>query len=164
MKRMTLKDLALVAFAGGLLAIEVAGLQAAAPIALQTLTRVAGLSSVQAASHSARLATESMLNGFSTAAAQAAVAGVQGAVQSAAEQVAAAAPVTVRRTSAPAHVCSGYRYLVVVGERGATITVSRAQLAALRAERARVRAIRAERRAAEVTRRAIETTIEASAL
>lgn len=168
MKRMTMKDLALVAFAGGLLAIEVAGLHAAAPTVLRTLAGVSGLRSLQMASRSARMASESMLNGFSTSVAQAAVVGAKGAVEGAAERVATVAPVTVRRASATAPVCTGYRYVVVVGDRGATmkaLRLERAQMLTWRAEtRAHARAIKAQRRAADAVRRAIEVTSEASAL
>jgi len=161
MFRIRTKDLALVAFAGGLLAFELVGLRAAAPAVLSTLAGVSGWRSMRTASREAHAATESMVNGFSVAAAQAAV----GVVEGAARQAAAVAPVTVRRTLAPSRQCPAFGYVLVVGDGHGATQQAHLRLVTWRAGacRAKVRAITAQQRA-DVARRAIEVTSEASAL
>lgn len=179
---MKVKDLALVAFAGGLLAIEMVGLQAAAPAALRSLARVTGMPLVQTAARTARAATHSMVNGFTYAAAQAAVGGIEsvapGAVSSGiegtAERVAAATAIRAARTAAHARANGSYRYVMVVGEARAAAanTYTDTRLAACQREacRAAVREIlvrqRAERvqKRAEAARQAITAVSEASSL
>ena len=187
---MRMKDLALVAFAGGLLAIELVGLQAAVPAALRSLAGVTGMPLVQSAARTARVATRSMVNGFTNAAAQAAVGGIESAVpgafssaiDGAAERVAAATPIRVaplwglsERTAPHAGANGSYRYIMVVrGARAAAAADARlvawqsaacraevrAILAAKRAERARERA----QKQAEAARPAITAVSEAASL
>jgi hypothetical protein len=181
---MKVKDLALVAFAGGLLAIEMVGLQAAAPAALRSLAGVTGMPLVQSAARTARAATQSMVNGFTDAAAQAAVSGIErvapGAFASVvpavgtegtAERVAAATPIRVARTTPHVRTSCSYRYLMVVrGTRGAAAADTRLAARQREACRAAVRAILAEKRVeraqkrAEAARPAITTVNEASSL
>jgi len=182
---MKVKDLALVAFAGGMLAIEVVGLQAAAPAALRSLAGLTGMPVVRTAARTARAATQTMVNGFTSAAAEAAVAGIEsvvpggmpGTIQGAAERVAAVTPIRVARIAPhPRTRCSySYSYTMVVrGARGAAPAADarlmafdsqacraevRAILSARRAERAQERA-----RRAEAVHQAITTAIEASSL
>jgi ABC-type amino acid transport substrate-binding protein len=178
MFRMTMKDVALVAFAGGLLVFELAGLQAAAPTVLRTLAGATGLHQVRNATRATRVATESMLDGFSVAAAQAAV----GAVEGAAERVVAATPVmrsaaapvrvrpacgyvlTVReRGGAAQRVRPAYGYVLTVGDRNGARQRVHARLVTWRAERCRadVRTILSHR-ASDAVRRTIEITNEGS--
>jgi hypothetical protein len=175
---MKAKDLALVAFAGGLLAVEMLGLQAAAPAALRSLAGVTGMPLVQSAARTARAATQSMVNGFTDAAAQAAVGGIesvaQGACSSAipavgtpavgtpavgtdgtAERVAAATSIRVARIAPHARANCSYRYLMVVrGAPGAAAAAARLAAWQSAACRAQVRAILAEERAERVQERA----------
>src|SRR5262245_10659670 len=158
---MKVKDLALVAFAGGLLAIEVVGLQAAAPAALRSLAGLAGMPAVQSVARKAQVATQSMVSGITNAAAQAAVAGIDDMVPNAvsnaipsaiggtAERVAAATPVHAVRIGAhPKTRCSYGFVMVVRGARGARPAADTRLVAwESRVCRAEVRAILAEKRA-----------------
>jgi hypothetical protein len=169
------KDLALVAFAGGLLAVEMVGLQAAAPAALRSLAGVTGMPLVQSAARTARVATQSMVNGFTDAAAQAAVGGIEsvapGAFSNAipavgtpavgidgtAERVAAATSIRAARTASHARANCSYRYLMVVrGAPGAAAADARLAAWQSAACRAQVRAILAEKRAERALERAQE--------
>jgi len=162
---MRVKDLALVAFAGGLLAVELVGLQAAVPVALRSLAGIAGMPRVQSAARTARAATQSMVSGFTDAAAQAAVGGIERAVPGAvsravegtADRVAAATPIRVARTASHARASCSYRYIMVV--RGAReAAAADVRLAAWRSEacRAEVRAILAQKRLERAQERALK--------
>jgi hypothetical protein len=166
---MKAKDLALVAFAGGLLAVEMVGLRRR-PRRVAFLAGVTGMPLVQSAARTARVATQSMVNGFTDAAAQAAVGGIEsvapGAFCSAipavgtpavgtpavgtdgtAERVAAATSIRVARTAPHARVNCSYRYLMVVrGASGAAAADARLAAWQSAACRAQVRAILAVKR------------------
>ena len=164
MFRMRRKDLALVAFAVGLLGFELVGLHAAAPAALRTLAGIAGMRGVQEASRGARAATHTMVDGLGVAAAQAAALAMDGTVEGAAHRVGAATPVTVRWAAASTQACPTLGYVMVVRSGRAEAKQAHMRLVAWRSEcRATVRAIRAQRQA-EAARRAMEVTSEASAL
>jgi len=172
------KDLALVAFACGLLAFELVGLHTAAPAVMRTLAGVTGASGVRAASRSARTATESMVNGFSVAAAQAAV----GAMEGAASRVGVASPITVGHfAAAPAKATArpAFGYVMVVRSGCRAAKRADTQVVTWRSDvtRAQVREITAQRRSecvqrraqaaarrAESVRRAIEVPSEGSSL
>ena len=149
MFRMKKKDMALVAFASGLLVFELAGLEAAAPTVLRTLAGITGIHQVGSATRGARVATESMLNGFSVAAAQAAA---QEAAQNDAGAVEGAATQRVR----PA-----YGYVLSVRDRGGASQRVRARLVGCRAGmcRADARTI-VTHRGSDTMSRTIEITRE----
>ena len=81
MHRSRIRDLALVAIAGGLLAFEAASLRAALPAAAQALAAQGVVGEARAASMSAALAVSSVLAEASLAASHAAVGAVKGAAR-----------------------------------------------------------------------------------
>ncbi len=81
MNRVRVKELALVAVAGGLLAFEALGLRGALPTAMRSLAGEGVLDAVKAASRGAAVATASVLDGAGTSAADVAVGAAKGAAR-----------------------------------------------------------------------------------